>query len=108
MKKIYSIIISATVIIGLAGSVWAVSSYWHNYKAEETIHEKAQNENIQLAVNTSKLAIWQQRLNWLQQQIIELEKEYGCPNCPGTIYNIYKGYVQEYKRLQTKVQQLTK
>lgn len=107
-KKAWSIIIAASVFIGLTGSVWAVSSYWHGYKAEEIIHEKFQNQNIEIAMNTGYLAIYQQRSNWLEQRIDEIEKEYGCPNCSGSISVIYKGYVQEHKQLQIKIQQLTK
>lgn len=107
-KKAWSIIISVAVLIGLAGSVWAVSSYWHGYKAEEVIHEAIQNDKIETAMNTSQLAIYQQRLNWLEQRIWEIEKEYKCPNCSGSILRAYKRYVQEYKTLQTKIQLLTK
>jgi len=108
MKKTWSIIIAAATLIALSGSVWAVSSYWHSYCAKEVIHEISQDSNIELAMNQSKLAILQQRMNWLEQRIWEIEKEYHCPKCAGSIKRTYDNYVTEYQSIQKKIQELTK
>ena len=106
-KKAWSILIGIGAFIALAGSVWAVSSYWHSYCATEVIHETEQDDLIELAMKKSTLAIMQQRIAWLEQRIWEMEKEYKCPDCTGSIKRTYKKYVEEYEALQIKIQSLT-
>lgn len=107
IKKAMGIIAGAGALIVIGSAVWAVSSYWHEYKTDETIHEVSQDKDIRLAMNQSQLAIIQQRVNWLEQRIWEIEKEYNCPKCSGTILKTYKKYVQEYTSLQKKIETLT-
>jgi len=108
MKKTWSIIIAATIIISVSASVWGVASYWFGYCSAETIHEKTQSENIQLAMNQSQLAIYQQRANFLEQRIYEMETKYFCPACTGTIKKVYNNYMIEYNALLKKIETLTK
>ena len=107
-KKISGILIGAGIIITISTCAWGVASYWFSYRAEESVHEVKQSENIELAMNQSQLAIIQQRINWLEQRIWEIEREYGCPACRGSIKRVYAKYVEEYKALQLKIQQLMK
>jgi len=108
MKKTWSIIIATTIIISVSASVWGVASYWFGYCATETIHETTQSENIQLAMNQSSLAIYQQRAYFLEQRIYEMETKYLCPACEGTIKKIYTKYVLEYNALLKKIESLSK
>ena len=105
-KKAWGVLLGIVAFIGIAGSVWGVSSYWHSYCATETIHEVSQDEDIDLAMSQSRLALAQQRMKWLEMRIWEMGKEYGCPNCTGPLKKIYDEYLTEYKELQQEVSSL--
>ena len=105
-KKVVTTLSAIALFIGIAASVWGVSSHWHGYKAKEMIHEKAQDEKIIIAMNQSNLAKWQQRSHWLEQRIWEIEKEYKCPQCSGVIKKTYDKYLKEYSALQKKIERL--
>lgn len=107
MKKNIMAIFSVVVILsGIGGTVWGLSAAWHGYKAEETIHETAQDERITIAMNQSNLARWQQRANWLEERIWEIEREHKCPQCSGVIKRTYEKYLKEYELLQQKIAKL--
>jgi len=116
MKKILAILGGALTILAFAGAVWAVSSFWHNYKSEEEIHEFAQSAEIEevydtaiLAMQKSSLAIAQQRAAWLEEQLVYYERQHGCKdsgqtaNCNGRIWKTYNKYLLEYNDLQKEI-----
>jgi hypothetical protein len=105
-KKYWGVIIGFATLLGIAASVWGVSSYWHGYCSVETIKEAKQDDLIMLAVNQSKLALAQQRLRWLEERLYEMESKYGCPHCSGPTKRRYDKYLREHQALEQKVQQL--
>jgi hypothetical protein len=114
MKKIiWGTIAGIMMVVGIAGTMWAGADFWYSYCAEETIHETSQDDSIEkafkkavLAFNQGTLAIKQQRASWLEQRIYEMEREFGCPNCSGTIKITYNKYVNEYRILQQQIAKL--
>lgn len=106
-KTAWGVLIGIGAFLAIVASVWAATSYWHEYCATEVIHETQQDENIGLAMKQSSLAIIQQRMAWLEQRIWEMESEYKCPDCSGSIKRSYDKYVEEYNSLQIKIQKLT-
>ncbi len=121
MKKvIWGVIIGIASVLALSGSIWAVSSYWHDYRAVEVIHETEQKKEIgdalktaQLAMQKSQLAIDQQRVAWLEERIWEMEDKYGCiedrttDSCSGKIRRTYQKYLKEYQYLLDKISEQT-
>ncbi len=105
-KKAWGVLIGIIGFLAMAGTLTGGISYWYSYYTTEIIHETVQDEDIELAMNQSTLALSQQRMKWLEMRIYEVEKQYGCPNCTGSIKKIYNEYVLEYKALQDKVNAL--
>lgn len=105
-KRIWATILGIVAFLGIAGTVWKTSDYWHGYCATETVHEQKQDEKIDLAMNQGQLALAQQRLQWLEQRIWGMQNQYGCPNCSGMIKRTYDDYVREYNALQQKINKL--
>lgn len=118
--KIWSVMLGIGAFIGLAASVWGVSSHWHSYTSAEVIHEVAQKQEIskaikiaEFAVEKSQLAIDQQRVKWLEERIFGMEQEYGCEetrittSCSSRIWRTYQKYLKEYNFLFEKIAEQT-
>lgn len=114
--KILKILVSIGVVITFAGSVWALSAFWHNYCTAELLHETAQaatieevNEIALLAMQKSSLAIAQQRAAWLEEQIVYYEREFSCresqqtTRCTDRVWRTYQKYLKEYYDLQDEI-----
>lgn len=121
MNKTLKMIGVILTIVGFAGAVWGVSSYWHGYCADETIHETAQAAEIQevyetamLAMQKSSLVIAQQRSAWLEEQLVYYEQKHGCNDtgqtatCTDRVWRTYQKYLMEYKDLQKEIRKALK
>lgn len=90
MNTFWKTIASVISIITLVALIWAGASFWFGYCAAEKIHETDQDENILIAKNLSTTVVINQRLQWLEEQIIWLEHGHDCPNCDGRALINYK------------------
>ena len=108
-KKFWGIVAGAGIILTIMATVWGFSSYWHGYTSAEMVHEYEQAKGIKLAMDTSQLAIDQQRVAWLEERIFEMEQKYGCEetrltaSCSSRIWRTYQKYLTEYNFLFKKI-----
>lgn len=121
MNKLLKTFGAILTVAGIVGLIWGVSAFWHNYCAEEQIHENLQAAEIEevydtaiLAMQKSNLVIMQQRANWLEEQLVYYERQHGCKDsgqtgsCTDRIWRTYKKYLIEYNDLQKEIRKAVK
>jgi hypothetical protein len=116
LTKTTKIIVGSILLVATFSTlIWGAAVKWKDRCYLEQMHEQAQDardvqlkeeieENrLQIAFNArqNQLSILQQRIFWLQQQIVALERDYGgrgVPQAPHSVKSMYADFITEYDK----------
>ena len=101
--KVKVIVGTIMAVFAFSSVIWGTSAKFTEYCEREKQHEAKQAKNL-AEVSLEVIDI---RMRDIERRMRELERDYGCPNCFGSIRAAYDDYKREYKKLHDRAKAIT-